>query len=112
MMRKIISDSGKTGFENDALTRFISLLRQHFPDISARYQIKSLGLFGSFVSGQPKKGSDLDILVEFHESPSLFKFLALERELSDLVGLKVDLVMKEALKPRIGERIIREVVAV
>lgn len=111
-MKKIIANIGPQGPKTEALPRFIALLRQHFPDISARYQVKSLGLFGSFVRGQQKRGSDLDILVEFNEPPSLFQFLALERELRDLLGLKVDLVMKEALKPNIGAQILREVVAV
>ena len=111
-MKKFISHSGATGPENEALTRFIALLRQHFPDISARYQVKSLGLFGSFVRQQQKTGSDLDILVEFYEAPSLFKFLALERDLRDLLGLKVDLVMKQALKPGIGKHILAEAIPV
>ncbi|MEM2169145.1 MAG: nucleotidyltransferase family protein, partial [Candidatus Bathyarchaeia archaeon] len=54
--------------------------------------------------------SDIDILVEFEEPPSLFEFMDLEDYLSKLLGLKVDLVTREALKPRIGERILREVV--
>ena len=54
--------------------------------------------------------SDLDLLVTFHEPPSLLKFIELENYLSDLLGVKVDLVMQSALKPKIGKRILSEVV--
>jgi predicted nucleotidyltransferase len=90
----------------------IATLRQHLPEIAPRFQVKSLLLFGSFVQGRQRKRSDLDILVEFNEPPSFFEFLALERYLSDLVGIKVDLVMKEALKPAIGKHILAEAVPV
>ncbi len=59
--------------------------------------------------GEGRKKSDLDILVEFYEVINLLDFVALERELSELIGEKVDLVMKSALKPRIGRNILREV---
>ena len=59
-----------------------------------------------------KKGSDIDILVEFYPEAEidLIKFVELEEFLSNLLGIKVDLVMKSALKPRIGKRILKEVV--
>ena len=88
------------------------ILRQQLPLLSARYHVRSLGLFGSYVRQQQHEASDLDVLVEFRETPSLLKFIELENYLSDLLGLKVDLVMKQALKPRIGQRILEEVVLV
>ena len=57
-------------------------------------------------------GSDLDLLVAFHETPGLLKFIELENYLTDLLGIKVDLVIQENLKSRIGKRILREVVPV
>jgi predicted nucleotidyltransferase len=69
-------------------------------------------VFGSYVRGEARQGSDLDVLVEFEEAPSFFEFIALEDHLSDLLGVKVDLVMKSALKPRIGQEILAEVVSV
>jgi predicted nucleotidyltransferase len=86
-------------------------LRRMMPEVSARYQVREIALFGSFVRQDDSPDSDLDILVSFHEPPSLLKFLELQARLSDSLGVKVDLVMKEALKPRIGERILREVVS-
>jgi predicted nucleotidyltransferase len=53
--------------------------------------------------------SDLDVLVEYERTPTLLEFVALERELGELLDVKVDLVMKSALKPEIGRRILDEV---
>lgn len=83
-------------------------LRTLLPLLRERYRVRSLELFGSYVRGEETAGSDLDLLVSFAETPTLFQFVALEQFLSDKLGVKVDLVMKEALKPRIGERILAE----
>ena len=91
---------------------FARILHDHLPELTERYRVKSFGLFGSYVRGEEREGSDLDLLVEFADTPDLFEFVALGRDLSELLGVKVDLVMKRALKPRIGERILEEVVAV
>lgn len=94
------------------LDRFLTILKERFPELAARFQVRSLGVFGSYVRHQEKPESDLDILVTFETTPSLITFLALENHLSDLLGVKVDLVMEDALKPYIGERILSEVVPV
>lgn len=62
------------------------------------YNILKVGIFGSFARGENKKGSDLDILVEFKESPSLLTLIKLENDLSEILGIKVDLVTTGALK--------------
>jgi predicted nucleotidyltransferase len=98
--------------DKEMLPEFIEKLRQNLPEITQRFQVKSMLVFGSYVRGQQKKKSDLDVLVEFFEPPSFFEFLALERRLSDLLGVKVDLVMKEALKPAISKHVLAEAVAV
>lgn len=88
------------------------VLKQSMPEITNRYKVKSLGIFGSYVRGDVKKSSDLDILVEFHQAPSLLEFIRMEDDLSSKLGIKVDLVMKKSLKPYIGRRILAEVVSV
>ena len=98
--------------KQEEATRFVDLLRQYKPVLQERYKVRSLGIFGSYVRSEQKKGSDLDILVEFDEVPSFIQFLQLEHYLSDLLGVSVDLVMKDALKPTIGKRILSEVVPV
>jgi predicted nucleotidyltransferase len=80
--------------------------------LRSRYRVRSLGVFGSFVRGEQRRGSDLDVLVDFNRPLGLFKFIELEHEISRLLGVKVDLVMKDALKPTIGKRILDEVVPV
>ena len=87
-------------------------LRAELPELQRRYGVRSLGLFGSVVRGEERSTSDIDILVEFDRAPTFFQFIALEDELSRLLGAKVDLVMKSALKPRIGERILAELLPV
>ncbi len=91
----------------------IDLLRSHMPELRERYAVRNLWLFGSYVRGEQKKRSDLDVLVEFEACPlSLFGFVRFEHYLSELLGAKVDLVEKGALKPAIGRRILEEVVPI
>ncbi len=86
------------------------ILRQHRQELEHKFKVKEIGIFGSYVRGEQKKRSDIDILVEFKEPISLFEFMDLEGYLEKLLGTKVDLVSKKALKPRIGEHIMKEVV--
>jgi uncharacterized protein len=90
---------------------FIKILRQHFPEIKKKYSVSYLGIFGSYVRGEQTIESDLDILVEFDEKPGLFEYIELEDYLSDLLGVKVDLVTRTGLKPNIGKRVLNEVVS-
>lgn len=83
---------------------------QHKLVLQERYKVRELGIFGSYVRQEQTETSDVDVLVEFSETPSLLKFVNLENYLSDNLGVKVDLVHKGGLKPRIGERILQEVV--
>lgn len=88
------------------------VLLGHKAELRRRFKVKTIGVFGSYVRGEQKRGSDVDVLVEFEEPVGLFEFMRLEFFLSDLLGVKVDLVSKKALKPVIGEYIKREVVYV
>lgn len=87
-------------------------LLQRLPLLTERYKIKSLALFGSYVRQEQDDASDLDVLVEYQEVPDLISYIELESSLSDLLGIKVDLVMKDGLKPRIAQRILAEAVQV
>ena len=82
------------------------------PTLKERFKVKTIGVFGSYVRGEQKKQSDIDVLVEFEEPVGLFEFMDLEIYLSEVLGVKVDLVSKKALKPHIGKRILEEVVMV
>jgi hypothetical protein len=94
------------------LTQLIELLRRQLPFLEERYRVESLGVFGSYVRHEQRPDSDLDVLVTFRESPGLLKFIELENYLSGVLGVKIDLVMKDALKPHIGQYILNEAVAV
>ena len=85
-------------------------LLQHKSVLQEHYKVRELGIFGSYVRQEQTETSDVDVLVQFSETPSLLKFVNLENYLSDNLGIKVDLVHKSGLKPRIGERILAEVV--
>ena len=97
--------------KND-LSHHLTKLRESLPDLAARFRVHALGVFGSYVRHEEDPTSDLDVLVTFDEVPSLLTFLALEKYRSDLLGVRVDLVMEDALKPQIGRRIRSEVVPV
>jgi uncharacterized protein len=95
------------------LDEVVKKLREREPYLRRKYGLLSVGIFGSLVRGEARPGSDLDLLVEFDDRPlSLFEFIALQNELTDLLGMKVDLVEKAVLKPRIGRRILDEVIYV
>ena len=80
------------------------------PVLRERFKVETIGIFGSYVRGEQKRKSDLDVLVEFSDPPSLFEFVELEDFLSQKLGVKVDLVMRDALKPRIKDSILSEAV--
>ncbi len=88
------------------------VLRRYMPTLRAQYAVRTLGVFGSAVRGEARADSDLDLLVAFDITPSLFTFIELEQHLSDLLGLRVDLVMEDALKPEIGRQILQEVITI
>src|SRR3990167_4406210 len=92
------------------IKRIKSEIEKSMPILKDRYKVKTIGIFGSYVRVKQKKKSDVDILVEFEEVPGLLTFLEIENFLSDILNIKVDLVMKDALKPVIGKHILEEVI--
>ena len=90
------------------------IVAKHKEELRREYRVKGIGIFGSYVKGEQKKHSDVDLLVEFVETSNLtlLDFIRLENYLTDLLGVKVDLVEKQALKPRIGKHVLAEVVNV
>jgi predicted nucleotidyltransferase len=98
--------------EGRSVDQYLSTLREHLPELAEKYRVRSLEVFGSYVRGEQTPESDLDVLVTFDKAPGLFQYIELENFLSDTLGIKVDLVMKSALKPRIRPNILREAVSV
>lgn len=84
-------------------------IHKQLPLLKKKYHVKKIGIFGSFVRGEQKKGSDLDILVEFETPIGFFEFIRLENLLSRILGEKVDLVSKKAIKPAVKKEIFKQV---
>jgi predicted nucleotidyltransferase len=100
----------KDSMRTKALEDIVRILRDHKEELCRNYGVRELGIFGSYVRGEQRPDSDVDILVDFDEVPSLLRFVHLENHLSDLLGAKVDLVTKRALKRHIGKNILEEAV--
>ena len=88
------------------------ILKEHKSVMKKQFKVKEIGIFGSYVRGEHEDKSDIDLLVEFYEPVGFFAFIDLEEYLGGLLGTKVDLVSKKALKPRIGKYILEEMVLV
>jgi len=79
-------------------------------DLEKKYGIKRIGVFGSFAKNEQKETSDIDVLVEFEKGAKTFdNYMDLKFFLEELFGRKVDLVIFDALKPDIKDRVLREV---
>ena len=83
------------------------IIRQ-LPFLKQKYNVKRLGIFGSVVRDQQKKGSDVDMLVEFTSPIGFFDFIRLENFLAKTLDQKVDLVSQKALKPVIKDDVLKE----
>ena len=94
------------------IDEIIEILKADKAELRKRYGVKEIGVFGSYVREEAGAHSDLDILVEFDTGANigLLKFVNMENHLSDILSVKVDLVMKSALKPTIGRHILEEVI--
>lgn len=89
----------------------ISIIKREMPYLKEEFKISEIGLFGSYVRGEADDESDIDILVSFSETPGFIKFMRLENYLSGrFYGIKVDLVVKNSLRPNIGKEILNEAI--
>lgn len=87
-------------------------IKQKIRPILKKYNIKRAGLFGSYVRGDMREDSDIDILVEIEDDISLLDFVGIKLEIEDILGKKVDLVEYDTIKPLIKEKIIKEQVGI
>ena len=86
------------------------ILNRNKKELNKKYNVTEIGIFGSYINNTQSETSDIDILVEFEKAIDLIAFVNLKNHLSSLFGKNVDLVMKKALKPKISERILKEVI--
>jgi predicted nucleotidyltransferase len=89
----------------------LRILAEHQEELE-RLGVLSLAVFGSVARDEAGPDSDLDLLVEIKRPMGLFGFIGIQEHLESLLGTSVDLVTKDALKPRLRDRILREAVAV
>jgi predicted nucleotidyltransferase len=88
----------------------LDLLKSLKSDLSARYKVRSIGVFGSFARKEARADSDVDILVDFKEGADLFDLIELSEYLEEKIGRHVDLATPRALRPEIRDGIFRDVV--
>lgn len=95
-----------------SLTDIEQVLADEKPHLIETYGLSEIGLFGSYVRGEQRPDSDVDILIELARPPKigLIGLIELQEHLSDLLGVPADLVIKSNLRRRVGQRILREVV--
>ena len=80
------------------------------PDLYNKYKVKGLGLFGSYVNGEPHEFSDIDILADFEEGADLFDLMGLSLFLEDEFKCKVDIVTRNALRKELKDDILKTVI--
>lgn len=97
---------------NKELGSIIESIRGLEDEITREYKAEIIGLFGSYVRGEQKEGSDLDILVRFFEGATLFDLVGLANFLEEKLNLKVDIVSESAVRDELEERILNEVVVI
>lgn len=94
------------------LKTLLKEIKTLFPYLTEKYSVQSIEVFGSYVRNEQNENSDLDLLVTFSQVPGLIKFISLKNFLSDTLGVNVDLVMKNSLKPGISGFILNEAIPV
>jgi uncharacterized protein len=94
------------------LEEVMAILKEHKVEVAEKYRVRELGIFGSFVRGEQKRRSDVDILVEFEPRniPGLLKLIEMEIYLEKLLRKKVDVVIKSGIRPELKKGILKEVV--
>ena len=93
-----------------SLNTIKEIIKKNKKQLEENYKVNILGIFGSYSHHNAHKNSDIDILVEFSETPDFFEFIRLENFLKNLLGIEVDLVTRNALKPLIKNEILKETI--
>ena len=87
------------------LNEALKVLREHKRELREKFGVKEIRIFGSYVRGDQKERSDIDLIVDFEDIPDLLEFIGLERRLEEILGVKVDLLTQESLSPYIRKYI-------
>jgi uncharacterized protein len=92
--------------------QILALLTQHRPVLAERFGVTRLALFGSVARGTSAEGSDVDLLVDFDGVATARRYFGVQFYLEDLLGMEVDLVTADALRPRLRPYVERDAVDV
>ncbi len=95
--------------EKELILQKLTLLK---PEIFQKYHISSLALFGSVARGEYTHQSDVDLLIDFSDTPDLLRFIELEEKIKTVLGRNVDLVPRRKLRAELFEQIENEKIAV
>jgi predicted nucleotidyltransferase len=93
-----------------SLNEILKELKSILPEIQSKYSVLSIEVFGSYTINRQTSRSDVDLLVTFTKTPGLLKYIELENFISDKLNLKVDLVMKDSIKPALKNYIFPEAI--
>ena len=94
-------------------SEYVRILREHLQELERDYGVTTLALFGSYIRGEHRAGSDLDVLVDFNRPIGMFGFIDLNNRLSELVGTSVDLItVRSASSHRSGRQLLQEAVPI
>ena len=88
----------------------LDLLRSLLTDLTARYKVRRIGVFGSIARREARVDSDVDILVDLKDGADLFDLVELSDFLEEKIGRHVDLATPRALRPEIRDGVYRDVV--
>jgi len=90
----------------------LEIIARHRAELAAEYGIRSLAIFGSVVRGEATSTSDVDLLVEFDGRPvGLFHLSRTQHYLESILGVaRVDLVLRDGVKPALRDRILKEAI--
>jgi len=92
------------------ITKIKKILGNLKDELGKEFKVKEISIFGSFVRGEQKKGSDIDILVDFEEGADLFDLVGLSLYLQRKLGKKIDVVPKRALRKEIKSKVFKEAI--
>ena len=102
----------KRGISVINLEKIVSTIRDLKEEIEKKYRADIVGIFGSVVKGEQREGSDIDVLVEFHEDATLFDFARLSLFLQEELGVDVDVVPRDTIREELRGTIMSEVINV
>ncbi len=83
------------------LSEIEQIILRYSEKLKRDFKVKSIKVFGSYAEGRQNGNSDLDLIVDFSETPTYFDIIELEDYLSNIIGIKVDLLTKEGISPHI-----------